>query len=318
MFERFTERARQVVVLAQDEGRGLGHNYIGTEHLLLGLLREEEGLGARVLSSLGITVEEVRAQVARIVGQGDEITTGQIPFTPRAKKVLELALRESQSLGHDFIGTEHLLLGLAADPETAAGRVLAELDVGDVEILRANVAAVVGPSDDIASKQIPFTPRAKRVLELSLREALSLGVDYIGTEHILLGLARDDQGVANAVLRDHGVDAEHVRNEVMRLVTTSEYDDVRQYEGASALIRGPGGPVLALDSTLMGRARAEAKLREARAIDVGDLVLADAEGAESVVAEALERAGVSRDAFRAALAAAREQTADSGSEEDAG
>jgi ATP-dependent Clp protease ATP-binding subunit ClpC len=96
MFERFTERARQVVVLAQDEARTLKHNYIGTEHILLGLLREEEGLAARVLDTLDITVEEVRAQVARIVGQGDEVTTGQIPFTPRAKKVLELALREAQ------------------------------------------------------------------------------------------------------------------------------------------------------------------------------------------------------------------------------
>ena len=98
MFERFTERARQVVVLAQDEARALKHNYIGTEHILLGLLREEEGLAARVLESLDITVEEVRAQVARIVGQGDEVTTGQIPFTPRAKKVLELALREDHDL----------------------------------------------------------------------------------------------------------------------------------------------------------------------------------------------------------------------------
>jgi ATP-dependent Clp protease ATP-binding subunit ClpC len=98
MFERFTERAHQVVVLAQDEARALKHNYIGTEHILLGLLREEEGLAARVLESLDITVEEVRAQVARIVGQGDEVTTGQIPFTPRAKKVLELALPGQQLL----------------------------------------------------------------------------------------------------------------------------------------------------------------------------------------------------------------------------
>jgi ATP-dependent Clp protease ATP-binding subunit ClpC len=112
LFERFTERARQVVVLAQDEARALKHNYIGTEHILLGLLREEEGLAARVLESLDITVEEVRAQVARIVGQGDEVTTGQIPFTPRAKKVLELALREALSRGHAAIDAEHILLGL--------------------------------------------------------------------------------------------------------------------------------------------------------------------------------------------------------------
>jgi ATP-dependent Clp protease ATP-binding subunit ClpC len=130
VFERFTERARQVVVLAQDEARALEHNYIGTEHILLGLLREEEGLAARVLESLDITVEEVRAQVARIVGQGDEVTTGQIPFTPRAKKVLELALREALSLGHNYIGTEHILLGLVRENDGVAARILLDVGVG--------------------------------------------------------------------------------------------------------------------------------------------------------------------------------------------
>ena len=134
MFERFTERARQVVVLAQDEARALKHNYIGTEHILLGLLREEEGLAARVLESLDITVEEVRAQVARIVGQGDEVTTGQIPFTPRAKKVLELALREALSLGHNYIGTEHILLGLVRENEGVAARILLDFDADADEI----------------------------------------------------------------------------------------------------------------------------------------------------------------------------------------
>src|ERR1700682_1650502 len=106
-----------VVVFAQDEARVLRHNYLGSEHLLLGLLREEEGVAARVRESLDITVEEVRAQVARIVGPGEEVTPGQIPFTPRAKKVLELALREALSLGHNYIGTEHILLGLVRENE---------------------------------------------------------------------------------------------------------------------------------------------------------------------------------------------------------
>src|SRR5690242_13811286 len=110
MFERFTERARQVVVYAQDEARSLRHNYIGTEHLLLGVLREQEGVGAQVLDRLGVSVDEVRSRVARIVGQGDEATGGQIPFTPRAKKVLELSLREAAALKHTYIGTEHILL----------------------------------------------------------------------------------------------------------------------------------------------------------------------------------------------------------------
>jgi ATP-dependent Clp protease ATP-binding subunit ClpA len=138
LFERFTERARQVVVLAQDEARALKHNYIGTEHILLGLLREEEGLAARVLESLDITVEEVRAQVARIVGQGDEVTTGQIPFTPRAKKVLELALREALSLGHNYIGTEHILLGLVRENEGVAARILLDFDA-DAEKIRNEI-----------------------------------------------------------------------------------------------------------------------------------------------------------------------------------
>src|SRR4051794_14952251 len=145
MFERFTERARQVVVLAQDEARALKHNYIGTEHILLGLLREEEGLAARVLDSLEITVEEVRAQVARIVGQGDEVTTGQIPFTPRAKKVLELALREALSLGHNYIGTEHILLGLVRENEGVAARILLDFDADSEKIRNEVIRMLSGP-----------------------------------------------------------------------------------------------------------------------------------------------------------------------------
>ena len=128
MFERFTERARQVVVIAQSEARALKHNYIGTEHLLLGLLREEQGIAARVLMSFDVTVDEVRAQVARIIGQGDEVVGGHIPFTPRSKKILELSLREALDVGHNYIGTEHILLGLMREGEGVAVRIL--LDFG--------------------------------------------------------------------------------------------------------------------------------------------------------------------------------------------
>ena len=138
MFERFTERARQVVVLAQDEARRLRHDYIGTEHLLLALLREEKGVAARVLESLDITVEEVRAQIARIVGQGDEVTTGQIPFTPRAKNVLELSLREAMGLGHNYISTEHILLGLVREGRGMGARILRDFDA-DADTVRAEV-----------------------------------------------------------------------------------------------------------------------------------------------------------------------------------
>src|SRR5438552_11606514 len=135
MFERFTERARQAVVMAQDEARLLRHNYLGTEHLLLGLLREEEGVAARALESLHVTIEEVRAQVARIVGEGEEATTGQIPFTPRAKRVLELGLREALSLGHNYIGTEHLLLGLAREYDGVAARLLLDFHVDNAQLV---------------------------------------------------------------------------------------------------------------------------------------------------------------------------------------
>src|SRR5579884_3572835 len=145
MFERFTERARQVVVLAQDEARALKHNYIGTEHILLGLLREEEGLAARVLESLDITVERVRAQVVRIVGSGEEVTSGQIPFTPRAKKVLELALREALSLGHNYIGTEHILLGLVRENEGVAARILLDFDADAEKIRNEIIRMLSGP-----------------------------------------------------------------------------------------------------------------------------------------------------------------------------
>jgi ATP-dependent Clp protease ATP-binding subunit ClpC len=124
VFERFTERARQVVVLAQEEARTLKHNYIGTEHILLGLLREEEGVAARVLASFGLTVEAVRGMVVSIVGSSEDVTVSQIPFTPRAKKVLELALREAQALRHSYVGTEHILLGLVCETEGVAARIL--------------------------------------------------------------------------------------------------------------------------------------------------------------------------------------------------
>ena len=127
MFERFTDRARRVVVLAQDEARLLNHNYIGTEHILLGLIHENEGVGAKALEALGVTLDAVREQVRDIIGEGKQTPSGHIPFTPRAKKVLELSLREALQLGHNYIGTEHILLGLLREGEGTAVKVLSRL-----------------------------------------------------------------------------------------------------------------------------------------------------------------------------------------------
>jgi hypothetical protein len=130
MFERFTDRARRVVVLAQEEARHLDHNYIGTEHILLGLIHEGEGVAARALTELDISLEAVRGEVMEIVGRGPEPPSGHIPFTPRAKKVLELSLREAMALGHNYIGTEHILLGLIREGEGVAAQVLINLGAG--------------------------------------------------------------------------------------------------------------------------------------------------------------------------------------------
>jgi ATP-dependent Clp protease ATP-binding subunit ClpC len=128
MFERFTDRARRVVVFAQDEARGLNHNWIGTEHLLLAVIREGHGVGAKALESMQISLDAARQQVESLIGRGQNpVGDGHIPFTPRAKKVLELSLREALQLGHDYIGTEHILLGLIREGDGVAAQVLVSL-----------------------------------------------------------------------------------------------------------------------------------------------------------------------------------------------
>jgi ATP-dependent Clp protease ATP-binding subunit ClpC len=140
MFERFTDRARRVVVQAQEEARSLSHNFIGTEHILLGLIREGEGVGAKALESLGISLDTVRQQVEEIIGRGQHAQSGHIPLKPEAKKVLEQSLSESRALGHDYIGTEHILLGLIRQGEGVAGQVLvklgADLDRGRQQVIK--------------------------------------------------------------------------------------------------------------------------------------------------------------------------------------
>src|ERR1700748_570628 len=157
MFERFTDRARRVVVLAQEEARMLNHNYIGTEHILLGLIREGEGVAAKVLESLGISLEAVRQQVEKIIGRGQQAPSGHIPFTPRAKKVLELSVREAQALGHDYIGTEHILLGLIREGSGVAAQVLVKLGA-DLNRTRQQVVQLLygHRGEDVTGKGLPL------------------------------------------------------------------------------------------------------------------------------------------------------------------
>jgi ATP-dependent Clp protease ATP-binding subunit ClpC len=157
MFERFTDRARLAVGLAQEEARRLNHNYIGTEHILLGLIREGEGVAARALESLGISLEAVRQQVEKIIGRGQQAPSGHIPFTPRAKKVLELSLREAKALGHNYIGTEHILLGLIREGSGVAAQVLVKLGA-DLNRARQQVVQLLHgyQGEDVTGEGLPL------------------------------------------------------------------------------------------------------------------------------------------------------------------
>jgi ATP-dependent Clp protease ATP-binding subunit ClpA len=147
VFERFTDRARRVIPLAQEEARRLQHHYIGTEHLLLGLLSEGEGVAAKALESLGISLEAVRVQVEERIGRGQAAPTGHIPFTPRAKKVLELSLREALQLGHNYVGTEHILLGLVRERGGVAAQVLAAFGADHARLREQVVRLLTGGSE---------------------------------------------------------------------------------------------------------------------------------------------------------------------------
>jgi dihydroneopterin aldolase len=190
MFERFTERARKVVVLAQEEARHFNHNYIGTEHLLLGLLREDEGIAARVLSDLGVNVDEARERVASIVGYGSEDPGPQAPFTPRSKKVLELALREAMHLEHNYIGTEHILLGLVRESEGVAARALSDLGVSPDDVRRELVRMLPGEPglrlEDERREAGPPGPARNRLLFRGRVESLRITARLDGKPETLL------------------------------------------------------------------------------------------------------------------------------------
>ncbi len=244
-FDRFTERARKVLSLAQEEAQHFQHNYIGTEHLLLGLVREGEGVAARVLESLGAELDKVRQAIEFIIGRGDRIVLGEIGLTPRAKKVIELAVDEARRLNHHYIGTEHLLLGLVREGEGIAAGVLESFGI-HLEQVRKSTLAVLSQSSkaarsetetrtgfnyvpaeiqpsipDSPTDKVPFerfTERARKVLSLAQEEAQRFQHNYIGTEHLLLGLVREGEGVAAKVLSNLGVELNMVRSAVEHII----------------------------------------------------------------------------------------------------
>jgi ATP-dependent Clp protease ATP-binding subunit ClpC len=179
MFERFTDRARRVVVLAGEEARGLRHNYLGTEHLLLGIVAERQGVAVRVLEALGISLDEVRERVEQLIGRGEHEEAGNIPFTPRAKKALELSLRESLQLGHDYVGTEHILLGLVREGEGVAAQVLLPMGADSArtrqEVIR--VLRMLQPEDTRMARALRTARRPQPDEVLARLESIEAKLD---------------------------------------------------------------------------------------------------------------------------------------------
>ena len=245
-FDKFTERARKVLQYAQEEAQRFQHNYIGTEHLLLGLIREEEGVAAEVLESLGTELGQIRTAVEFIIGRGDRIVLGSIGLTPRAKKVIELAVDEARRMNHHYIGTEHLLLGLIREGEGIGAGVLESLGIrlGKVrqrtlEVLQQKQVNVPSETPDdtevdepldvvTLDKQANFkledkmlaqlSEESKAVLHLAKHEAQRLQHNYIGTEHLLLGLLHLNHSVAAQSLQHFGIQLPKVREEVQIII----------------------------------------------------------------------------------------------------
>jgi ATP-dependent Clp protease ATP-binding subunit ClpA len=253
MFERFTNHARHVVVLAQEEARQLHHNYIGTEHILLGLLGEPTGAAFRVLDSHGMTLEGVRQEIISVVGAGKKEPGKHIPFTPRAKKILELSLREALALRHDFIGTEHILLGLLREGDGLAAQIMrkhadlltirtAVLDLvpagqaADAEVspmrrwLRRRGGTTVSESAEAGGPAEETGPGATPAADATLREDAQLaGPRPVGSHHLLLAVLADADSAAARALAGLGVDLEQAK-EALRGVDIAGTTDERPEE----------------------------------------------------------------------------------------
>jgi len=249
MFERFTDRARRVVVLAQEEARKLQHNYIGTEHLLLGLAAEQHGLAGRALARFGMSYASVREEVMARVGTGSEQPAGRIPFTPRAKKSLELALREALALHHNYIGTEHILLGIEREGDGVAAQILTAHDAG-YEAVRAVLLELLrdipdspgrrwlrrrsaASADDLGELGEPGEPaesgklRATPAAEAGLAIATQLAGDGpVGSHHLLLATLADPGTAAARVLTTLGIDLDQAREALRNADVTDTTDEL--------------------------------------------------------------------------------------------
>lgn len=227
-FDRFTDRVKQVLLFAREEAARFDHNYIGTEHLLLGLVREEEGIAGQTLREAGIGVDlaKVRSAVEFIVGKGEHTETGDtINLTPRAKKAIEQAIAEARQLDDEVIDTEHFLLGLIGESEGIALGILESLGVDLADLRRRVLALKRGERGDVGD--LSLTPRAINALRLAAEEARTLGHKDVGTGDILVGLVRDGEGrtqkgIAAAILQRLGMNLQMMRQEVRQAESQGE------------------------------------------------------------------------------------------------
>jgi ATP-dependent Clp protease ATP-binding subunit ClpC len=230
MFERFSGQARHVVVSAQEEARELDHNYIGTEHLLLGLLATSDSLASASLAALGYTRDDVRANLETIVGRGKASPGGHIPFTPRAKKVLELSLREALQLKHNYIDTEHILLGLLREGEGLAAQILA--DKHPLDRIRSEVLARVESPTASEAHGAGRTSAAHNVLTLAAQLA---GETPVGSHHILEAILQQPDSAAAKVLNDAGIDLDQLAAKLDEISTEDTADDTPAQAAARQL-----------------------------------------------------------------------------------
>ena len=227
MFEKFTDRARKVIGLARQEAERLKHDYIGTEHILLGVVGQGSGAGVDLLKGFGVNPETVRAKVEGLLKRGPKKTAlGHMPFTPRAKRVLELAYEEARGLEHDYVGTEHLLLGLIRVRQGVAGRALTDLGLSYDE-LNGKVAARkdgAATPEAVPPPPLPFTLPTMHAIGLASEQARAMDQGRVGTEHLLLGLLREG-GVAARALTELGLDYEGVKNKVADIIGSGSAPD---------------------------------------------------------------------------------------------
>jgi len=322
MFERFTANARRAVVLAQEEARRLNHNYIGTEHILLGLLSNEQAIACQVLNGIGMTLEGTRLEVTGIIGIGKKELSGHIPFTPRAKKTLELALREALQLHHNYIGTEHILLGLIREGEGVAAQILR--NHGDLLAIRmavldrvpAGVAEGKGPLAAAASTALRHlrdritggpeevelelaligTPAANATLAEAARLA---GPEPVGSHHLLLAVLADRDSAARRAFERLGVDLDQVREALLTTDVTGTSDEPPEQAGRRQMVIQVTDELLTVvvaDPVLVaaGKAALTAVTANAAAAEPGEDEKAGGEGSETTATASMATASTIR------------------------